>query len=298
MKLLASIALIVFSSLSLAKNEKNAKIISAPKKTIVWAFTSTSSMIAADIKGNIVNEKNILFRLYTDGMQEYEHTTFIGTVPRIESELQSDKLVCYPGSSEAERRKQFSYLTSQYVQPSPVLVVKKELADKLLKNNKHGITLASLLTDEKLVGLVAQSRSFGTKIDIILKTHPEHMTTGVFNALGPNVIQMISAGRADYTIEYPFIINDLKESHTIDESIVSLPMIDAGPTITQYLACSKTKDGLDVIKIADKIIRKNVSRPEYWKGILLSVPEGHQVEFQKHIDKFIKSRIKKSEIIK
>lgn len=241
---------------------------------------------------------NFLYQLYVKAMPEYIHQNLIATVPRIEVELKSQNLVCFPGSSEAQKRKKFSYLTPQYIQPPPFLVTRKDVADRLAKKYKNGVFLKDILKDNSLAGLAGSSRSFGADIDRILDADPGNMSRAVFEAFGANVIQMIEKRRADYTIEYAFIMKDLMDSKKIGDDVVAIPLEDAGPYMVQYLACSKTPSGLAVIQKADLVIRDNIRKPEYWQGVIDSVPKNQKIAFQKKITKYINDRVKEPTIIK
>lgn len=268
------------------------------KPKILWTFTSGDSKVQTPTSGNVVGEKNILYQIYKKSMPEYVHNTLIATVPRIEVELKSQNLVCFPGSSEAEKRKEFSYLTPQYIQPPPFLVTRKEIADRLQKKYKNGVYLKDILKDKSLIGLAGESRSFGSNIDRILDAEPGNMSRAVFDAFGANVMQMIEKHRADYTIEYPFIMNDLKDSNKIGNEVVAVPLVDAGPFMIQYLACSKTPSGLAVVQKADQAIRENIHRTDYWQGIIDSVPKNQKPAFQKQINKYVQDRAKEVILIK
>ncbi|MNL51409.1 hypothetical protein D3C87_1745080 [compost metagenome] len=108
---------------------------------------------------------------------------------------------------------------------------------------------------------------------------------------------MIETKRADYTIEYAFIAKSFKEGQPKYADIVSVPFADVEPVMTQYLACSKTPEGLEVIRRADKIIREHIKDPSYWIGVLESVPTVEKAQFQKEIDKFIVERTNHPAII-
>jgi len=270
---------------------------SSEPQTITWVFTSASPSISP-LKANIVDDKHDLFKLYRAQLSDYQHTSFTGTIPRIEIELKRKTLACYPGSSDASRRKEFTYLTSQYIQPAPQLIVKKELADRLRLQYKNGIYLKEILKEKKLAGLIGEARSYGVAIDKILSNNlPNNIKKGVFETFGPSSLNMIEKGRADYTIEYPFILHNLRESALIGTELVNLPLLDVGQSMTQYLACSKTPEGLAVIKRADKIIREHVRDNQYWTGVLQSMPEADRPSFQKEINKFVETRSKTPVII-
>jgi uncharacterized protein (TIGR02285 family) len=264
--------------------------------TITWTFTSVNPAVSIP-KANIVDENHPLFLLYKSELKGYDHVTLKATVPRIETELKGKSLVCYPGSSEAERRRQFSYLTSQYVQPSPQIVARKEIADQIRKKQKKGVSLRKVLADSSLRGLIGESRSFGASIDQIISQENGNLKTGVFDTFGPALLNMIEKHRADYTIEYPFILHNLRENAKVGLALETVPLKDVNPIITQYLACSKTPEGRVVIEKADQIIRQHVKEPKFWTGVLESIPKSDRAGFQTEIQKFSEARVKAPVII-
>lgn len=265
-------------------------------QSIVWAFTSSPDRNPT-IQNSLITNKHELFRLYYRNLSDYNHSVFSGSIPRIEHELKARKLVCFPGSSEAERRKSFSYLTPQYIQPTPKLVTRTDVAAKLLKEGQKSVALKELVMNPEFSGIIAESRSYGPDIDKILAEKPNHVRTRLLETFGSSVLQIISNKNADYTVEYEFIIKSQQGEGNRYKNIVEIPISDVEPSMIQYLACSKTPEGLAVIKKADQVIRDNIKNPSYWKGVLESVPEKDRAPFQKVIDNYISERIKAPIII-
>lgn len=267
------------------------------KPVMTWAF-ATSSKSLPPPKSNIVNEKHPLFKLYYDELKDYEQLIMAATITRIEADMKSKRLICYPGSSEFSRRRSFSYLTSQYIQPAPQLIMTEEKGKALIKKMGGHVTLKKLIQVEDLKGSLAEGRSFGETIDRILASHKGNYKRQVYNTFIQTVTPQIKNGRVDYTLEYPFVVQAMeKEDQTSKVRLIVIPLEDAEHYVTQYTACSKTPEGLAIIKRLDKIVKKNVSDPKYWSGVIGSIEPKDRAEFQKHIDKFIEKRSKESVVI-
>ena len=284
---------IMFLAFSATSSEPPVNLHKDQKPILTWLFASTPENSPMP---SIVSPKHPLFLLYQSGLSGYEQNIFTGSLPHIEMELKSKKLVCFPGSSEAVRRKEFAYLTSQYIQPAPRIVMTKAMAEKVNAKYKK-ITLKEILNDSSLRGVIDQSRSFGPEIDKLLSENSKNIKKGVFDTFSNTIFVMIQKGRADYTIELPLILNFSKQKHKTDSSLVSLKLMDVEPYITQFLACSKTPEGLQVVKAADELVRKNIQDPKYWEGVLLGMNASERSHFQKEIDKFVKSRTSAAVII-
>ncbi|MFS4458995.1 hypothetical protein [Bdellovibrio sp. HCB2-146] len=294
MKQLFTVFVLVFLFLKTHADTHNRLDINAP--TIVWAFSSLGDKVPT-VQNSLVTNRHELFRMYYRELSDHHHSMISATMPRIEKELKNKRLVCFPGSSEAERRKEFSYLTPQYVQPSPRLIVKKEMADLLTDNGKKSINLKEILLNKNLRGIIGEGRSYGPTIDKILASTPHHLRVVLAEMFSPNTFNMIETKRADYTIEYAFIAKSFKEGQPRFSDLVSIPFSDVEPAMVQYLACSKTPEGLEVVRRADKIIRDHVKNSSYWTGVFESIPANEKEKFQKEINKFISERIKHAVII-
>jgi len=274
----------------------HAKATTLQSESIVWAFTATAEKTSS-VQPFFLTSRSELFRLYYKNLSDYNHSIFTGSIPRIESELKNKKLVCYPGSSSADKRKEFTYSTPQYIQPAPRLITRKEIADKILKKGEKSISLREILHHKELNGLITEARSYGPSADKIIAEKPNNLKTQFLDTFGSTILQSIAAGRVDYTLEYDFIVRTMKEGNPRFTELVSLPISDTSSTIVQYLACSKTPEGLAVIKRADEVIRKNIARSEYWKAFLESIPANERGSFQSEIDKYIAERTKAPVIV-
>ena len=268
------------------------------KPVLMWAFP-TSSKALPPPKTNILDAKHPLFKLYHDELADYDQQIMAATITRIEADMKSKRLICYPGSSEYTRRRSFAYLTSQYIQPAPQLIMTEGKGKELMKKFGGHVTLKKVIQMEGLKGSLAEGRSFGETIDRILASQEAgNYKRQVYNTFIQTVTPQIKNGRVDYTLEYPFVVQAMEKEDTNGKvRLMIIPLEDAEHFVTQYTACSKTPEGLAIIKRLDKIVKKNVSDPNYWKGVMDSIEPKDRAEFQKHIDKFIVNRSKESVVI-
>lgn len=262
------------------------------KRELVWAFATTHKSLPPPKNANILGESHPLFKFYQEELKDYKQTIMAATLTRIEMELRDKKkLMCYPGSSEFSRRREFTYLTSQYIQPAPQLVVTKKIGQRLLKKYTGKVSLKEIMNDKSLKGSLAEGRSYGEEIDQLLKDNGQNIKRQVYNTFIQTVIPQIKISRIDYTLEYPFVVNSMEaEDKNKKIPLMTIPLSDVKEYVTQYIACTKSPEGLEVIKRLDRAIRENVSKEIFWKGVLRSVPEGEKKNFQRAIDSFITQR--------
>jgi uncharacterized protein (TIGR02285 family) len=264
-----------------------AEQVPVEKETIQWAFSATGNL-PESLRLRLMNETHPLYELLKKSLPEYGHTYFFGTVNRIEQELKSKPRVCYAASTGYDNRLAFSYLTPIAVLPAPLVVMRKEKAEKY-KDAEGFISLSQLVKDKSIAGIMVDSRSYGSKIDkLLLQGNIKH---NVLTPLGENTIRMVQSGRADFTLEFDYIIEGLMESGRFKKDIVALPLSDLREGIILYVACSRSAEGLKVVKKIEQIVLSSIDTPEYRAALLHTAPGVDPGKlFEKQVDLFIKSR--------
>lgn len=265
------------------------------KPKIDWAFTDTGSLPATARK-RLFSEDQYMYHMLVDGLSGYQHAIFYGNVVRIEHELKKGPRTCYPASSNADERRKFTYLTRLYVSPSLELVLKKDLAEKL-KDRRGFISLSKLIKIKDLHPALAEARSYGPIIDKIMASENPPVQRPLQEPFAANIVDIIHHGRVDYSIEYDFIINELIKANSENSDVTTVPIAEVPAFNTQYLACSKTPEGLKIITEADKIIRAHVKDQEYKASLLSLAGNPHNIPYQKAVAEFLKDRALKPEII-
>ena len=106
MRLLALAILILCASHSRADK----KPFSPAKPKITWMFTAFED-VTPEYRRRFMTEDNEIFKSLVRDLPEYDHEYTNANVTRIEKELKEKNLVCYPASTNYERRSSFTYLT-------------------------------------------------------------------------------------------------------------------------------------------------------------------------------------------
>lgn len=269
-----------------------AKVESPPiHPTLYWVFSATED-VAEEDRARFMTESNPIFNFIKKGLPEYEHSFMYGTVQRIEKELQGKKLVCYPASTNLTRRLAFAYLTPIGVLPEPVIITRKDVADKyLLKDGT--ISLQDLVKDADVKGLFPELRSFGTKIDDIIFGKFSKVRSRPMAPLGANIMMMIQSHRVDFTLEFSSLLESVKKTVPLAANIVTVPIHGMNDGIPSYVACSKTPAGLEVITKIDSILRDNMQNPVYRKTLLSVATSEELNNFTKEVDRYLAQRRKK-----
>jgi uncharacterized protein (TIGR02285 family) len=267
----------------------------AEAPTVTWGFSS-SEPITENLRQRLMTDQHPLFQLLRENLPEYRHEYFYGTVSRIESELKTKPRTCFAASTGLETRQAFTYQTAISVAPSPLLVTRKDIAEKY-QTKEHRISAETLVKDSGLDGIFVLGRAYGPKLDKILNGQDSRVKHRVMVPVGANTIRMVAGKRADFTVEYDFVIQALKDTHEFGGDLVALPISDGAGGVPMYVACSKTPEGLAVVKKVDEIVRKHISESKYRDAIIYKAgSDAQNTDYEKEVDQFIRARKKAPDI--
>lgn len=268
------------------------RVVYAEKPTITWGFSDTRNL-TGKATARAVTENHPLFRLLQKYLSDYNHEIFVGTVNRIENELKQRQLTCFAASTTVEGRVGFAYLTPLSVFEAPVLVLRKDMAEKF-QGKGRSLSLTKIIQDKEMQGSLIESRYYGAKIDHLLEQAKANIHRQVLAPIGANTIQMVASRRADYTVEFSFIVEGLRESGEMNPDLYVAPIEEALDALPMYVACSRTPEGFKAIRRIDETIRKNVTTREYREAIFYARTPSKS--YQRDVDHFIRVRAKNSEI--
>jgi uncharacterized protein (TIGR02285 family) len=179
------------------------------------------------------------------------------------------------------------------VHEAPILVIRIELAEKF-QGKRGTLSLAKITQDKELEGVLIENRYYGSSIDKVLAQGQPNILRRVLAPVGKNTIQMVASKRADYTVEFNFVVESLRKEGKLSSTLFIAPIEEEPDAMPMYVACSRTPEGLKVIQRIDEIVRKNVTTPEYREAILFG--KNPSKEYERAVDRFIKDRAKHSEI--
>ncbi|MFG6439886.1 TIGR02285 family protein [Roseateles sp. LKC17W] len=140
------------------------------------------------------------------------------------------------------------------------------------------VVLADLLQRSKLRLLVARDRAFGPKIDALLAQQAvPRLSVGA--QPGTQLMDMLRAGRMDYTLDYPAAMHDYLRRSGDAAALVALPVAEGRSTLVATVSCSRTPLGLRHIEAIDAAVRELARDPDRerwvraWRGEALSGPD-------------------------
>ena len=234
-----------------------------------------------------------LLGLLIRSMPDYQHELVLMNMPRVMAEMQAGKPICVVNAVRSPERAQLAYSTPLLITPAPQLV----LSTRLLERHpewKGGVSLAALTRDPELHGQFQVGRSFGDKLDAILRAESNVGMKPNSGASAANALRMISMGRADYTIEYPILVALRIREKEVSPDVVTLPILDADPFLEGVVLCTRTAWGLDAMRRIDRELQQHAATPEYQQALArwLSKQElsQHQLDYERFYQRRARTR--------
>ena len=193
-------------------------------------------------------------------LPEWRHEFVEASTARYETESRRGRTMCSTLHVRTPERLQwawFSHLYPPLVSREIHVVVRRELLTQL--NAERGgdgrLHLAELLKRPELRLLVPQDRAFGAQIDNLLARHTVPRLA-VGGKLSSQMLDMLRAGRMDYTLEYPAVVEDYLSRAGDAGSLATLPMAEGLSTLVATVSCSRTAEGRRQIEAIDAAVRE------------------------------------------
>ena len=194
-------------------------------------------------------------KLFQEQLPQYEHQNVEMNWSRFWKDVEAGKHVLNSMAIKTDERSQiaaFSQIMS-FALPHRI-IMKRSTFEKMGK--PESVALADFIRDTHIHGILEQKRSYSTQLDDILNkggvnTNFERKAIDV-----KHIFKMILADRADYTIEYPVVVDYLLNRHNTgeDSSLSSVRIEELPRYIPVRIAAPKTPWGVAVINDIDKMI--------------------------------------------
>lgn len=214
----------------------------------------------------------------------YAHSFQISNIQRTWATLEAGQNVCYTGAARNAYHDRIALLTPFAQFPTPVLVIRHDRRERLgLPPGPVSLTeLVSKRPD--LSGLVQQRRSYGAEIDAILGRAGNVQWIPV-NGMA-DLLHQLDAGRADYVIEYPTLVEFGRRTGAYRHELDLLSLSDAPPLLTAYIACTRNAWGQGVSADIEKAVRKAAGSRNYRYAIRDWMSSGLQKQVGEEMDRF------------
>lgn len=203
-------------------------------------------------------------------MDGWQHEFIEAGTARYEAESRRGRTLCSAMHVRTPERLQwawFSHLYPALASREIHVVVRRELLERLVPGRVEDgrLPLAELLQRPELRLIVARDRAFGPQVDALLAQHTVARVP-VGAKVGAQLLDMLRAGRMDYTLEYPTVVSDYLARQGDADALVSLPMAEGQSTALATVSCSRTAEGRRALEAIDAAVRELARDPrrEAW----------------------------------
>lgn len=209
-------------------------------------------------------------------MPEFRHEFVEASTARYEAESRRGQTLCSTLHVRTPARMDWLYFSHLYPPLASreihVIVRRESLARLTGGRPQDGrLVLAELLKRQDLRLLLARDRAFGAQIDNLL-AHEVVPRLAVGAQLSTQLLDMLRAGRMDYTLEYPSVVKDYLARTGDPGALVALPVAEGLSTLLATVSCSRTPEGRRHIEAIDAAVRALARAPDrqawvrQWRG--------------------------------
>jgi len=211
-------------------------------------------------------EFDALLEMYKVNLPQYEHKTIRMNWARFWDEIKEGKKICNMFAIKTDERAGYALFSKPLSMGLPLRVMMRDSSIETL-GSRNPISIVTLLKDKRFNGIFIDKRSYYAVMDKILGEYASLPTVKMLAIPSESVLQMILAGRADYTLEYPrianYITSKIQTEH--DAKIESIAVTELQSFAQSCLACPNNDWGEKVIKDFDKMLDRVKRTPEYLK---------------------------------
>ncbi len=228
---------------------------SLSKETIYWQKTNWPpyQIIEGDDAGK--GRFDMYVDLFQQQLPQYEHENVEMNWSRFWKGARAGKHVLNSLAIKTDERSQFATFSQVISIALPHrIIMKRSTLEEL--GNPESVSLAEFIKDKRIDGVLEQERSYSVPLDEILNKSGSSTNFDRKALDVKHIFKMILSGRADYTIEYPIVVDYLLHKHNMgaSRSLASVRIKELPQYIPVRIAAPKTPWGLAVIEDIDKVV--------------------------------------------
>ncbi|MFG6429943.1 hypothetical protein [Roseateles sp. LYH14W] len=216
-------------------------------------------------------------RVLLPRMAGVQHAFIEASTTRYEALSRSGQTLC--STLHVRTPERLSWLYFSHLYPSLVsreihVIVRRDAMAKIAQGpaGDGRVVLADLLKRPDLRLLLARDRAFGPQIDPLLAGHavPRQAVRAQHSS---QLLDMLRAGRMDYTLDYPAVVKDHLRRAGDPDALVALPVAEGLSTLLATVSCSRTPEGRRQIEAIDAAVRALAREPDRaawvreWRGV-------------------------------
>lgn len=219
-------------------------------------------------------EADGFLRVLAARMPQFRHEFVEASTTRYEALSRHGQTLCSVLHVRTPERLQWAYFSHLYpplISREVHVIVRRDTLSRINGPQGGRLALADLLDRPDLRLLLARDRAFGPQIDLQLSRHVvPRLAAGA--KLGIQLLDMLRAGRMDYTLEYPSVVQDYLKRVGDPGALVALPVAEGLSTTFATVSCSRTPEGRRDIEAIDAAVRTLAREPDRaawmrdWRG--------------------------------
>ena len=203
-----------------------------------------------------------------------KHEVLIANVKRSWRMVEDGEPACHLGVLRTPEREAVAYFFDTHLIPPHQLMVRRSALPKLPRLPDGDADLEKIWAEKQLRGAIVAGRSYGRALDALLAKRPagviDEYTTSDF---GGNMLSMIAIGRADYTIEFDFVLANQQELRAVTGAgsvgsaggasgngkvstadLVSVPIEGFSSPVISGIACPRNAWGKRTIEQIERVL--------------------------------------------
>ena len=260
------------------------------ENTITWhTFEAPPLMI---LKGQQKNTGIVdgLRSLLQHSLNDFEHEEINLPYKRYLRDAKEKRNICTAYLFKTPMREEFLYFSKPaIIFPGFEIILHKDTYAKL--DYPAEISLHDLFEKFNFRLATNQIRSYGPKIDPIIKAYEAKRKVSRHTGSTTLVFRLIASKRADFMIDFPNRVLYWAQELNLDPyDFLSIPIKEDYKNAISYVACPKTEWGKNVIDKVNTVLSEHIATPAYLDILKRWSPEYHKQE----IDELHKILIKKN----
>lgn len=257
----------------------------AEPPTIEWYMIDLPpvQILSGALRGKGYTDR-IRWRLIAAGLTEYRHVLRIANVQRILADIKAKPNVCNTAFLRTPEREQFMVfaepLHAQF--PNGAVILKQRHGEIQRFITAEGTLAVDALIDQGKGTLATQSgRSYGVVLDGLAEKARQQNRLVVLTSSHPveSKLGLLKKRRAEAALLYPFELS-FHLANTSEEALYEFLPVEGNGTYTlNYLACSKSPLGEQVIAEANRLVaaERNYFAATYREWLPPSILTLHEV---------------------
>lgn len=227
-----------------------------------------------------------MLKLLIARLPQYRHEFLDASLPRFETLVRQGVPLCSALHVRTPERLEWLYFTHTHpwlLSRQLHVIVHRDNLERF-RSLPQPLRLADLLQRKEFVGLLSRDRSYGPRIDALLKARGSQGPQTLSLGRPMQLLGMLQAKRMDYTLEYPSAVQQYMRVHQAQGELVRIPLADTPITGVATVACSRTPEGRRYIEAIDAAVRGLAQEPNReawmrtWRGELLDDQDRQRIQ--------------------